>query len=123
MIRLTLPEAPSANRYWRHVGAKVLRSREAINYIGAVRLVCSARKVRPIGGEVTLEVSWYRGRRSGDLDNRVKILQDALKGHAFGDDASVRRLVAERFEDKARPRMEVTISEYQAVPTTEKDTK
>ena len=31
-LHLTMPEPPSANRYWRHVGTKVLLAKEAREY-------------------------------------------------------------------------------------------
>ena len=43
-------------------------------------------------------IVWYRDRRVGDIDNRIKPLLDALKDVAFGDDAQVQRLTMERID-------------------------
>ncbi len=57
---------------------------------------------------VTLEV--YRPARRGDLDNSIKVTLDALKGIAFVDDAQVVELCAQRYDDKADPRVRVTVT-------------
>jgi len=114
-FRWTLPEPPSANRYWRHVGARVLLSREARKYRKTVADLLPGQSPEcPPGSLVEVSIAWYRGRKSGDLDNRIKQLLDALKGIAYADDAEIGRLSAERFDDKANPRAVVTISFYPA---------
>lgn len=113
MIHLVLPVPPSANRYYRRAGTHTHISGEARAYLETVRRILKAKKVQAIQGEVCLDFRWYRARKSGDLSNRAKICEDALKDVAFGDDARVAKLTMERFEDKAKPRMEVTITPYQ----------
>jgi Holliday junction resolvase RusA-like endonuclease len=57
-----------------------------------------------------VSVIWYRAKRQGDVDNRLKPLLDALKDVAFGDDASVARLAIERIDSpEVRPCMVVAI--------------
>ena len=110
-IVLTLPCPPTANTYYRHVGHRVLISSEGRSYKRTVEARCWLAKVRPISGAVALEIHWYRPAKRGDVDNILKPLLDALKDHAFGDDATVARLVAERHDtDRKNPRVEVTIS-------------
>lgn len=77
-ITLHLPEPPSANRYWRHVGARVLLSREARAYRDAVANAALLARVRPLPAGVPCAVTlrWFRARRAGDLDNRLKQLLD-----------------------------------------------
>ena len=41
--------------------------------------------------------------------NRIKVLEDALQGVAFLNDSQVVELTAALAEDKANPRMEVTV--------------
>ncbi|MBA3837136.1 MAG: hypothetical protein C0499_05710 [Zymomonas sp.] len=106
---IVLPEPPSSNRYWRNVAGKTLLSKEARVYREAVQTVCTAKRVRPVAGAVVLQLAWYRARRAGDLDNRIKQVLDALRGHAYADDAQVVELHAYRFEDAARPRVEITV--------------
>lgn len=108
MIRLTLPEPPSANRYWRVWRGRAVKSAEARAYQARVKL---ARRGRPLEGNVSVLFHWFRGRRSGDLDNRLKVALDALRSVAFADDRQVVAILAYRHEDKANPRIEVMIEE------------
>ena len=117
-VKITLPEPPSANRYWRHVGARVLLSREARQYrkdVGARILTTFGtrgvqRFMKP-GVRVAVTLKWYRGRKSGDLDNRIKQLLDSLRGIIFADDSQVIELHCFRYDDKDFPRVELTVSQ------------
>lgn len=112
-MRLVLPYPPSANRYWRKTAAgRVYVSEEAERYRAAAAALLAA--FRPLSGPVTVSARFFRPRRSGDLDNRIKILLDALQGRAFADDSQVAEIHAWRFEDKHRPRVEVEIEEIDA---------
>ncbi len=66
----------------------------------------------PYPGLVALEMHLYRPAKRGDLDNSLKIAIDALKGIAFVDDKQVKRIEAEQFDDKYRPRLEITVRPY-----------
>jgi crossover junction endodeoxyribonuclease RusA len=109
-MTFTLPEPPSSNRYWRVFRGHAVTSAEARAYKKRVAVMLHA-KVRPPTGPVSVTVSWYRSRKSGDLDNRLKVTLDALKGIAFRDDKQVTVLHAYRFDDKKNPRVEVTVTE------------
>jgi crossover junction endodeoxyribonuclease RusA len=114
-VRLVLPPAISANRYWgtRVVPKKGQRRAMAITYVtdearaykddvGRLALMAGVRK--PIAGRVALTVrmyparpqdwakraakdpdGWDDGVRSIDLDNCLKVLLDALKNIAFDE--------------------------------------
>lgn len=92
-VVLTLPEPPSANRYWRTHGHITYRTREAKNYIELV--ANAALRFRTNGGpafpdgDVTVTLVWHRGRKAGDLDNRSKVLYDALCGTIYTDDKQI----------------------------------
>jgi hypothetical protein len=62
------------------------------------------------GGEFAVEIRMdYVGEPPWlDLDNLAKAILDALKGHAFHDDAQVARLLVERAEGE-RERIVVTV--------------
>lgn len=62
-------------------------------------------------GELSFTAKFYRPRKSGDLDNRIKILLDALQNILFEDDKQITEIHAYRFEDKFKPRVEVEILE------------
>lgn len=105
---LTLPYPPSANRYWRSFRGRVVKSAAAKAYQAGVRLT---HRADPVTGPVAVSLAVYRPARRGDLDNSIKVLLDALKGVAFVDDAQVVAIYATRFDDKARPRVEVVVDE------------
>lgn len=110
-VSLVLPYPPSANRYWRNVNGRMVKSEEARSYqIKAGNLAklagfdCTSQPVA-----VTMRV--YRPRRSGDLDNSLKVMIDSLKGIIFDDDEQVICIHAERYDDKKNPRVEMFIEE------------
>ena len=115
MIRLSLPEPPSANRYYRRAGLHVHRSAEAAAYIEQVKVRVRLAGIRKITGPVEVRFVWYRKKRSGDLDNRVKVTLDALQHGAFGDDGKVSRLICEMSDDQpCNPRVEVLVIPFVA---------
>lgn len=111
-INLILPEPPSANRYWRTTVsrggfAQTYVSAEAKAYKQTVREMAQLDRV--LIGEVFIKVTWFRSRRSGDLDNRIKVFCDALQGVVFANDSQIVEIHAIRREDPKRPRIEVEI--------------
>ncbi|HXI15179.1 MAG TPA: RusA family crossover junction endodeoxyribonuclease [Chloroflexota bacterium] len=112
-VNVTLPYPPSSNRYWRtDRGGRPHLSDEAKAYKLDVLLFAVAAGLRPLEGPVRLTLTIFRPRRAGDLSNRIKILEDALNGIAWGDDKQIVELHAYRKEDKTNPRAEVTIEQY-----------
>ena len=101
-VLLWLPEPPSANRYWRHVGSRVVLSREAKAYRETVTAVYAkymgTLKVAFPKGDVQVSLDWYRSRKSGDLDNRIKQALDAFRGLAYTDDSQVASIEARRHD-------------------------
>lgn len=110
-MRITLPEPPSANRYWRKWRNRIVRTRAAEAYRDEVATRITISRFLRISGPVALEVRWFRSRKSGDLDNRLKVLLDALNGVAYEDDSQVVELHAYRSDDKNNPRVEIEITE------------
>ena len=116
-LSLTLPVPPSANRYWRIYRNRAVKSAEARAYQNRVgwltRSAFEYRSMCPFPSEsVKLTVRWYRGAKMGDLSNRIKVVEDALQGFAYVNDSQVVELHAYRFEDKANPRVEVTVEVF-----------
>ena len=112
-IILTLPVPPSVNTYWRHIAIggqpRTLISESGRDYKHTVAILGSA--CDPFTGPVSLAYYVYRPRKSGDLDNYLKSLLDALKGIAFIDDAQVVELHGYLRDDKDDPRVNVIITE------------
>jgi crossover junction endodeoxyribonuclease RusA len=78
---LELPWPPSVNHYWRHVGAKVLISREGRNYRQSIQHLCMARRVASFGRQrLAVRVDAFPpDRRERDLGNLDKALMDSLQ--------------------------------------------
>lgn len=98
-VSFDLPFAPSLNRYYRHVGPRVLISREGRLYR---RMVVSR-----LGGlfekfseAVSLSLDCYPpDRRRRDVDNILKCLLDSLVGAGvIEDDSLIKRLHVEMRE-------------------------
>lgn len=110
-VMVVLPMPPSANRYWRHWGVRPVVSPEALAYKAQVGLLCLACGLhRPFLGPVALDVQVHRAQKSGDLSNRIKVLEDALQGHAYLDDDQVVEIHARRHDDPEDPRVVVTVT-------------
>lgn len=105
-LTFTLPEAPSANRWWRKFRNRMVLSDEAREYKSLVRMAYRSVELR---GEIEVRVKWFRGRRAGDLDKRVPIVLDALQGVAYANDSQIVKLSAERIEAPRNPCMIVTV--------------
>ena len=112
-VTLTLPYPPSANRYWRYVKNHPTVSADAKAYREGAGMMARHQGIAPFTGHVALHINLYRPQRSGDLDNRIKILCDALKGVAYNDDAQIVEIHARLHDDKANPRAEVEIREVE----------
>lgn len=108
----SLPYPPSANRYWRNFRGRMVRSREATAYIAEVQAIMRGRL--PEAGDVALELEVVRPRRSGDLDNSLKVVLDSLRGSLYVDDKQVVELHAWRMDRKGRGSVQVRA--YRVLP-------
>ena len=108
---VSFPEPPSINHYWRVSRGITHLSKDGRRWKNqAVELAAQAGLVK-LEGPVAVSITWYRSRRSGDLDNHIKVVLDVLRGLAYVDDKQVIELHAWRFDDKADPRVDVEITE------------
>jgi Holliday junction resolvase RusA-like endonuclease len=85
----------------------VTPSAEAREYREHVKTILQRSHVQPAIGEVELEMTFYRPCRRGDLDNRLKVLLDALEGCLYFNDEQIVRITAVRKDDKEHPRVEI----------------
>lgn len=131
-MKLKLPYPPSLNALFRtvligvcakcrkHAHATLFKSDEYDDYAVQLRLALLehslgeqlVRIAKPTDVAVTAHL--YRPRRVGDLDNMFKALLDLLAGHLYEDDAQIAELHAFRHDDKARPRVELEVTELAA---------
>lgn len=89
-----LPFPPSLNHYYRHVGPRVLISREGRIYREKVAQMLGKREV--FEGALSIELEFYPpDYRRRDLDNLLKCTFDTLQ-HAgvYRDDSQIAKLTA-----------------------------
>ena len=88
-----LPWPPSVNRYYRHVGPRVLISREGRKYRMMVVSRLGGRYPKQ-KGRLRLTAEFYPpDARRRDLDNLLKCTQDSLQAAGlFEDDSQIKSL-------------------------------
>lgn len=91
MVSLRLPWPPTMNRYWRHVGAKVLISAEGRAYRETVGGIVVEQGCPSVKGRVRVMVyAFVPDRRQRDLDNLLKATLDALqKASVYENDSQI----------------------------------
>lgn len=91
--RLELPWPPSLNHYYRHVGPRVLISKQGRDYRDAVAAKLASEGVRCMSGKISLTLDAYPpDNRRRDVDNLLKCLLDSLTGCLLLDDSQIKRL-------------------------------
>ena len=96
-----LPWPPSVNHYYRHVGPRVLISRDGRRYRELVTRLVRRKNIRPFEGRISLHAEFYPpDRRRRDLDNvGGKVLLDTLQAAGlFKDDCQIKRILLEMHE-------------------------
>lgn len=109
-ITLKLPLPPSANKYWTYGNGRVYTSTEALAYKAEVR---TFTKCDMLSGDVVLNLTVFRPRKAGDLDNYLKIMLDALQGVLYENDKQVVEIHAYRSDDHKNPRVILTAWEQE----------
>ena len=89
----------------------MILSKEAKEYKKDCDLIMSAGRFNMTSRTVQLTLGVHRPRKSGDLDNVLKLGIDAIVGTIIADDEQVVEIHARRFEDKTNPRVEITVEE------------
>lgn len=125
-LTLTLPYPPSSNHLWRHVNGRTLISAKARAYRKAVADTVFLARVSggplsaavtgltlPLGGRLALTLTLIAATRNRcDLDNHIKVAQDALTyAGVWRDDAQIDELrIVRGAVDKQQPRLEAIIA-------------
>ena len=100
-LDLELPWPPSVNHYYRHVGPRVLISRDGRKYREIVAGIVSQLGFSQLKGNISLHAQFYPpDKRRRDLDNvGGKVLLDTLQAAGlFKDDSQVKRILLEMHE-------------------------
>ena len=121
-----LPWPPSVNHYYRHVGPRVLISRDGRKYRDNIVARLRNDRAAKYAGPVELFIELYPpDNRRRDVDNSLKCLLDAFT-HAglYEDDSQIQRLVVTKREPMPPDGMAyVRISEWNGDRTTGNDAK
>ncbi len=97
----TLPVTERVNACWRQYrGRTIVSARHRADKAAAP---LAFRHAIPLAGDVRVTVTWYRERRAGDTDGRLKTALDLLTGHAYLDDAQVADVRIVRVDDEREP--------------------
>lgn len=107
--RIVLPYPPSVNGFYSVFRGRKILSKDGRIYKKSTALALNGARLQKIEGDVTCAIDLFRPRKAGDLDNYMKALLDTLKGHAFCDDSQISAIFAQRFDDKAEPRVELAV--------------
>jgi crossover junction endodeoxyribonuclease RusA len=107
MTTFTLPYPPALNHLYATFRGRRILSREGRAYKMTVALKLRGEPI--LDGPVEVHIKAYRPRKAGDLDGCLKVLLDSMTGCLYRDDKQIVKIVAERFDDKTNPRIEVTV--------------
>ena len=108
-IKLILPYPPSVNNLYAHFRGRRIISLKGKKFKSDIAILAKRQGAKLLFGDLSVTFRVFRPKRIGDLDNRLKISQDALKGICFEDDRQIIEIHAFRFDDKLNPRIEIDI--------------
>jgi crossover junction endodeoxyribonuclease RusA len=96
-VTLSIPYPPSANRLWRAVKGRNIKSQAYRQWMAEAVLTIRAQRPRGIAGRYHLRVAASApDRRHRDIDNLSKALSDALvQSGVIGDDHAAKSIFLE----------------------------
>ena len=100
MREFELPWPPSVNHYYRHIGPRVLISRDGRKYRETIISLLGDQKIEPFEDAVDLAVDAYPpDNRRRDLDNLLKCLLDSFTfGGLYLDDSQIKKITITKRE-------------------------
>lgn len=110
-IKLILPYPPSVNNLYATFRGRRITSAKGRKFKSDIAVLARRQGARLLNGDLSVTFRVFRPVRRGDLDNRLKISQDALKGVCFEDDKQIIEIHAFRFDDALNPRIEIDLKE------------
>ncbi len=110
-IKLILPYPPSVNHLYATFRGRRITSAKGRKFKSDIAVLARQQGARILNGDLMITFRVFRPKKIGDLDNRLKISQDALKGICFADDRQIIEIHAFRFDDRANPRIEIDLKE------------
>jgi crossover junction endodeoxyribonuclease RusA len=113
-LKLILPYPPSVNNLYATFGGRRIVSAKGRKFKADIADLARRQGAKMLAGNLSVTFRVFRPKRIGDLDNRLKISQDALKGICFADDKQIIEIHAYRFDDRENPRNEIDVKEIRA---------
>jgi crossover junction endodeoxyribonuclease RusA len=110
-LKLIFPYPPSVNNLYATFRGRRITSATGRKFKSDIAVLARRQGARLLAGDLSVTFRVFRPKRIGDLDNRLKISQDALKGICFADDKQIIEIHAFRFDDKTNPRIEIDLKE------------
>ncbi len=110
-LKLILPYPPSVNNLYATYQGRRITSAKGRKFKSDIAVLARQQGAKLLAGDLVITFRVFRPKKIGDLDNRLKISQDALKGICFADDKQIIEIHAFRFDDKANPRIEIDVKE------------
>ncbi len=110
-IKLILPYPPTVNSLYADFRGRRITSAAGRRFKADVAILARQQGAKLLDGDLSVTFRVFRPKRIGDLDNRLKASQDALKGICFTDDRQITEIHAFRFDDKSNPRIEIELKE------------
>ncbi len=112
-VKLILPYPPSVNNLYATFAGRRIVSAKGRQFKADIAVLARRQGAKLLDGDLSVTFRVFRPKRVGDLDNRLKISQDALKGICFADDKQIVEIHAFRFDEKANPRIEIDLKELE----------
>lgn len=118
-LEIELPVPPPLNHAYYHRGNVLVKTEEMRQYgqrvFARILPMLERNGLRWVprfpDGDVAVEVAWYRDKKQGDVDGRLKVLLDALQKLAYTNDRQIAHLSIWRHDRPfdGEPRLEVQI--------------
>ncbi len=113
-LKLILPYPPSVNNLYATFGGRRITSAKGRKFKADIAVLAKQQGAKLLAGDLAITFRVFRPKKIGDLDNRLKISQDALEGICFLDDRQIIEIHAYRFDDRENPRIEIDIKQIRA---------
>jgi crossover junction endodeoxyribonuclease RusA len=85
-INLILPYPPSVNHLYATFRGWRITSAKGRKFKSDIAVLARRQGARLLAGNLSVTFRMFKPRKAGDLNNRLKISQDALKGICFAED-------------------------------------
>jgi len=110
MGTITLPYPPSVNHMYVHTARGVYMSDtgKAFKWEALAQVPFDTPRFA-LELQLAVVINIYRPRKSGDIDNRVKIVLDSMNDRLWVDDSQICELHIYRHDDKHNPRIELEV--------------